>query len=89
MRGGAGFRVLVGVVQIIRLAVHHDTRQRILKVLRQRKFFDDVRDAGNLGEARGHDKFRLEAGGGEHGVEQNGAVSQMTIAVGQRGVGGG
>ena len=87
--GGAELGVLVGVIQIIRFTGHMHPHQRGLEILRQRKFIGHFDDALDGRQRRAEDKFRPQPGGGQHGVQENGAVGHVAVAIGQRGVGGG
>ena len=86
---GADFGVLVGIVKIIIDAVDVHLDKRVAEPFRERESAGDIGDAVNGGQAGSEDEFRLEPGGAEHGMQQDGAVGGVPVAVGQGGVGGG
>ena len=69
VRGGAQLRVLVGVIQVIRLAGDDHLDQRILKILRQRKGFGDAGNAGDRRQFGRQHKLRFKTGRRQQRVE--------------------
>jgi len=86
---GTQLCVLVSIVEIKRVFIHSNTDERRLEILGSGNVVATFVMPEIGGRTGGQDKFRLKTCGCQHRVQQDRAISDMTVAVGESYVGGG